>query len=68
MNEKEFCRAFGNRVRELSEARGLSVHELARKSKTGKSTVYRIECGEINARTSTILKLSRALGTQQVIF
>lgn len=60
MNEQEFCRAFGKRIREIREIQGLSVYELAKKSKIGKSTIYRIECGEINVRTSTIIKLARA--------
>jgi transcriptional regulator with XRE-family HTH domain len=54
-------------VRRLKELRGervLSQRELAREAKLAYGTVWRIENGFPEARTSTIRKLAGALGVE----
>ncbi|MER6142498.1 XRE family transcriptional regulator [Streptomyces sparsogenes] len=52
----------GLRLRELREARGLSLSELARRSKIGKGTLSELESGRRNPTLETLYALTTALG------
>ena len=52
------------RLKKLREDRVLSQRELAREAKLAYGTVWRIENGFPEARTSTIRKLAGALGVE----
>lgn len=52
------------RLKELRGERVLSQRELAREAKLAYGTVWRIENGFPEARTSTIRKLAGALGVE----
>lgn len=41
---------------------GLSLEELSEKSGVGRSTISRIERGEVKARINTVAKIAKALG------
>ncbi len=56
-------RVLGKRLRRLREQAGLTQAELARRAGVGRVTVVRIEKGRIYARTETLRRLARALGT-----
>ncbi|MEW2129836.1 XRE family transcriptional regulator [Streptomyces sp. NPDC005435] len=51
----------GLRVRELREARGMSLSELARRSKIGKGTISELESGRRNPTLETLYALTAAL-------
>lgn len=51
----------GSRLRELREARGISLSELARRSKIGKGTLSELESGRRNATLETLYALTTAL-------
>lgn len=53
---------FGERLKELREAAGLTVYALAKKSKISKQALAKLEKGESEPTWSTVQKLSRALG------
>ena len=53
--------AFGNRLREIRESKGLSQEKLALKSDLSQSQIYRIEKGLINTTISTALHLAENL-------
>lgn len=61
LDKTKFCKQLGHKLKKIREKEELSVNELAQKSGVSNSTIYKIECGEINTRTSTIIKLARAL-------
>ncbi|MFD0352389.1 helix-turn-helix domain-containing protein [Streptomyces sp. NPDC127110] len=52
----------GSRLRELREARGLSLSELARRSAVGKGTLSELEAGRRNPTLETLYALATALG------
>ncbi|GAA2326062.1 helix-turn-helix transcriptional regulator [Streptomyces cuspidosporus] len=52
----------GLRLRELREARGLSLSALARRSKIGKGTLSELESGRRNPTLETLYALTTALG------
>ncbi|WP_445402575.1 helix-turn-helix domain-containing protein [Streptomyces sp. LE64] len=52
----------GARVRELREAQGLSLSELARRSTLGKGTLSELESGRRNPTLETLYALTTALG------
>ncbi|MFB7241365.1 transcriptional regulator [Streptomyces populi] len=51
----------GSRVRELREARGMSLSELARRSRIGKGTLSELESGRRNPTLETLYALTTAL-------
>ena len=53
-----------NKLKRLREDRVLSLRELARMANLAYGTVWRIENGFPEARTSTIRKLAGALGVE----
>lgn len=54
--------ATGARVRELREARGLSVSQLARLTDLGKGTLSELESGQRNPTLQTLYAVTTALG------
>ncbi|WP_424215668.1 helix-turn-helix domain-containing protein [Streptomyces sp. BI20] len=52
----------GPALRELREARGLSLSELARRSGTGKGTLSELETGRRNPTLETLYAVTTALG------
>ncbi len=52
----------GMYLRERREARGLSVRAVARHLQTSKSQVDRIEAGEIDTRSSLLIRYARLVG------
>jgi repressor LexA len=59
---------FGNRIRELRKARGLSQEELALRigGDTSTSTISRIEAGRINLTQAWLEKIGSALGVNPI--
>ena len=57
-------RKFGNRVRELREAKGLSQPELAYECDWEYSQINRIELGKINTSISHLFHLAEKLGVR----
>lgn len=51
----------GSRVRELREAQGMSLSELARRSKIGKGTLSELESGRRNPTLETLYALTTSL-------
>jgi transcriptional regulator with XRE-family HTH domain len=49
------------RLKEIREARNLSLRELSGKAGVGLATLVRLEAGAFDPRLSTLFKLSRAL-------
>ncbi|MFF4410179.1 helix-turn-helix domain-containing protein [Streptomyces sp. NPDC001404] len=58
----ELAAQVGRRLRELREARGLSLSELARRSKIGKGTLSELEGGRRNPTLETLYALTTVLG------
>lgn len=54
--------AFGRRLRELREERGVSQQELERRSGIAHQTIHHYEHGDGSPNWTTVLKLARALG------
>jgi transcriptional regulator with XRE-family HTH domain len=54
--------AFGTRVREMREARGMSQEALAKLAEMQQPQLSQIESGKRFARLDTIKKLARAFG------
>jgi transcriptional regulator with XRE-family HTH domain len=52
------------KLKELREARALSLRELANEAGVGHNTIYRIEHGQENALPRTVRRLAKALGVQ----
>ncbi|SEM60908.1 Helix-turn-helix [Mesobacillus persicus] len=51
----------GENIRSIREERGLSLEELATKTRVGKDTIEKYEVGEKVPNNQTILKLSTVL-------
>ena len=52
------------KLKELREARALSLRELANEAGVGHNTIYRIEHGQGNALPRTVRRLAKALGVE----
>ena len=52
------------RLKELREARALSLRELANEAGVGHNTIYRIEHGQANVLPRTVRRLAKALGVE----
>lgn len=61
MNNQYLLQLLGKTLKQIREAHGLSVNELAQMSRVNKSTIYGIEQGKVNTRLSTIEKFSIAM-------
>lgn len=59
-----FVRDFGDRVRELREARGYSQEELGFRARLHRTAISFIERAERSATLETVEKLAIALGVQ----
>lgn len=56
-----FIKAFGDRVREIRESKGMTQEQLGLTAGIGKNQVGLIERGEVNTTVSTIKALSDTL-------
>jgi XRE family transcriptional regulator, regulator of sulfur utilization len=61
-------RQFGERLRELREARKLSQEKLGVKARLHRNAIGQIERAEIRATIETLEKLAHALGVEPVEF
>lgn len=61
VRNENLIRAFGKRLKQVREAKGLSQHELALLCQIEHSQVSRIELGKVNATISTIALLAEHL-------
>ncbi|GLW08103.1 hypothetical transcriptional regulator [Microtetraspora sp. NBRC 13810] len=59
----EVAEQVGRRIREIRTERGLSLSELARRSRIGKGTLSELETGRRNPTLETLYALTTALGT-----
>jgi transcriptional regulator with XRE-family HTH domain len=59
-NEK-YLLAFGENLKRLRKAKGMSQEKLALATEVDYQQIYRIEHGKINTTISTILSIARAL-------
>ncbi|MBC6992282.1 helix-turn-helix domain-containing protein [Hymenobacter sp. BT491] len=57
-----FVKAFGERLRDLRQRKGLSQQALADEADVSRPTVQRIETGHMSATIDVLASLSRALG------
>ena len=64
--EKRLRAALAVNVRRLREERGLSVEEVAHRSKLHPRHWQKIEAGEVNVTIGTLAKLQDVLGTSVV--
>jgi transcriptional regulator with XRE-family HTH domain len=55
-------RNFGDRLKELREAAGISMYELAKRSNVSAASLSRYEEGDRDPQWQTVVKLARALG------
>lgn len=61
MNEPEFKKYFGKRVKELRLKNGLTQEQLAEMIDVGERNLSKIECGNVFVKAKTISKLIEAL-------
>ncbi len=61
LEQERFLKAFGRRLAELRQAKGLSYRRMAQKCSLDHSDISRYEKGETNLTLLTILELSKAL-------
>ena len=61
MNKKKILVSFGNRVKELRKARGLSQEELSFKAELHRTYIGMIERAEKNITLSNIERIAKAL-------
>lgn len=61
-NKSAVLRELGTKVKSARNKAGVTQGELARKLKTTRSTISRIEKGEQNLTVEYIIKVARALG------
>jgi transcriptional regulator with XRE-family HTH domain len=54
----------GRRIRSIRAEKGLSQYDLADLSGLERSTLARIELGEVDPRISTLRKIAKALGVE----
>lgn len=62
MTDEKFLKILGKRVRELCEQQNISENELAIKLKVNRSTVYRIDRGQMNISIKLLRRISTVLG------
>lgn len=61
MNETEFKKYFGKRVKELRLKNSLTQEQLAEMIEVGERNLSKIECGNVFVKAKTITKLIEAL-------
>ena len=61
MNEPNFKKLFGKRIKELRIKQGLTQEQLAEMIEVGERNLSKIECGNVFVKASTITKLITAL-------
>lgn len=61
IRDQEIINAFGKRVKELREQRGLSVDVLAAQANIEFRQLYRVENGEVNPSISTVYAIAKGL-------
>ena len=52
------------KLKELRQARALSLRELSNEADVGHNTIYRIEHGQENVLPRTVRRLAKALGVE----
>lgn len=58
-----------NRMKSIRESKGLSVSELARRSKVTRQTIHRLENDEVNsANSKTLMRIADALDVKVTDF
>ena len=60
--ENEYLEELGQKVRRTRQIVGLTQDELAKRVRTNKSTISRLENGNQNLTTKTLLRIATALG------
>jgi len=55
---------FGQQLKKVREAQGMTKEELANKADISRSQIYRIETGKINPRLTTITLIAETLGME----
>jgi len=58
--------ALGERLRQIRDAKGMSIETLAQEINSNKSTVSRIERGETSVSAENMAKIRKALGIEKV--
>jgi len=61
MDELEFKKFFGKRIKELRLKNGLTQEQLAEMIEVGERNLSKIECGNVFVKAKTIAKLIEAL-------
>ena len=64
VSEQEFINFLGVRIRQLREEKNISQQVLADICNVPKSTIGRLERGEVNPTVKTLLKISSALNIE----
>ena len=64
VSEQEFIKFLGVRIRQLREEKNMSQQVLADICNVPKSTIGRLERGEVNPTVKTLLKISIALNIE----
>lgn len=64
VSEQEFIKFLGVRIRQLREEKNISQQVLADICNVPKSTIGRLERGEVNPTVKTLLKISSALNIE----
>ena len=64
VSEQEFIKFLGVRIRQLREEKNMSQQVLADICNVPKSTIERLERGEVNPTVKTLLKISKALNIE----
>ena len=64
VSEQEFIKFLGVRIRQLREEKNISQQVLADICNVPKSTIERLERGEVNPTVKTLLKISKALNIE----
>ena len=64
VSEQEFIKFLGVRIRQLREEKNISQQVLADICNVPKSTIGRLERGEVNPTVKTLLKISIALNIE----
>lgn len=64
VSEQEFIKFLGVRIRQLREEKNMSQQVLADICNVPKSTIGRLERGEVNPTVKTLLKISKALNIE----
>lgn len=67
MNQEDLNKAFVQQLKNARIQKGISVIEVAKRAGWKRSNVYRIESGEINLSTNTIIEYLGAIGCKLTI-